>query len=130
MSGLDEIKQTINENGIYIKTGTQMNIDILEDVYEDYEDEINLVIQQAERVEDLKKEKQHYKDVASQLVGEEVMHEDGTYQTEMQKLEKQNQRYKQALDKILCTDDFEDAVEYAEKVIDIVTQALKEGEDE
>jgi len=41
-------------------------------------------------------------------------------------LHRENHRYKQALEEILIVDDFEDAIDYAEKVVEIVTQALKE----
>lgn len=102
---LEAIKQTIDENGIYIKTGTEMNMGILEDSYEDCEDEIKLVIQQAERMEELEKDIERYWKSCDQL-------------------EEQNQRYKQALERIVNESHF-GVTTYKR----IANEALEEGEE-
>ncbi|WP_373894438.1 hypothetical protein [Virgibacillus sp. CBA3643] len=83
----------------------------------------------AGRAEELESILETNKSVVNAIVGEETLHQDGEYESEMMRLQKQNHCYKQALEEIVEAKENYYGDEYPDAVDDIATGAL-EGESE
>lgn len=83
-------------------------------------DDLDYLIQQAELVEKLRKINKWLEDGWDTEIKIRQISDE-----RIGKLFEKNQRYKQALEAILTTDDFEDILDYIDRIITIAAEALK-----